>query len=101
MMQKQTPQKYPKKDRTKRVLSKEYKPVPSTVIIGKGKLPSQAPGNQRLVVLVKLYLKEYSTAVLKSEKTKIVSAILSSVKMACGKGVPAFVRVHDSPAFGI
>lgn len=77
----------------KRMLSENFKPLPDTVIIGKGHLPAKASGNKRLRALVEGLVDGYSNAKYRRDKTGIVLKILHSVQEACPEG--AFVKKFD------
>lgn len=68
----------------KNLLPESYKPCPNTVIVGRGREPKENEGNKRLRILAEQYLAEYSTASDKRTKTRIVNAIVSSIKQSGG-----------------
>lgn len=61
-------------------LPPDFAPGKFTVLCGRGKVCSSAPGNKHLKSLVQTYLTPYSNAKNKIEKTAIVSAIVDSVR---------------------
>jgi hypothetical protein len=72
-------------------LSKSFKPLPYTVILGKGKLPAQAIGNRRLCILVQNQLERYANAGHKKDKTSLVWGLFCTIQdLCCHKG--AFVK---------
>jgi hypothetical protein len=74
--------------------------VPSkyTVICGRGKACSNYTGNLHLKLLVNNYLKPYSEAKSKINKSTIVSAIIATVRQACYP-VAAFVKHEQDGAW--
>ena len=83
-------QTVPQVKRSKTLLPPSFKPLPYSVLIGRGKEPAKAVGNQRLKVLVELQLSNYENAKSRLEKSAIVSNILEAVRGACPG--PAFVK---------
>jgi hypothetical protein len=80
-----------KQAKLKRRLSKSFKPLPYTVILGKGKLPAQAIGNRRLCILVQTQLERYANAGRKKDKTALVLDLFRTIQdLCCHKG--AFVK---------
>jgi hypothetical protein len=67
-----------------------YVPGKFAVICGRGKACTASPGNRNLRSLVMSYLKHYSQARDRVEKSCIVSAIIASVRQASPDG--AFVK---------
>jgi hypothetical protein len=65
-------------------------PSPYTVVIGRGNLSTDAPGNNRLEELASKFLHPYSTATRKVVKSTIISTIVEIVQEACPVG--AFVK---------
>jgi len=76
--------------KSKQRLPASFRPLPDSVIIGKGKMPAQASGNNRLRELVKCELQNYADANHKREKSFIVTNILHKIQNLCPVG--AFVR---------
>ncbi|KAG7344318.1 hypothetical protein IV203_022326 [Nitzschia inconspicua] len=74
-----------------RPLAAEYQPSSTTVVIGKGRIPKQAPGNQNLRIIVQSFLDVYATAGNKEVKSRIVSSIYSTIFNTCPDGL-AFVK---------
>jgi hypothetical protein len=71
-------------------LPSAFKPLPYSVIIGKGRQPRQAIGNRRLRTLVESQLANYSVAKFRKDKGCIVSNIIHAIKESCPEG--AFVK---------
>ena len=82
-----------KKNGRKTKLASNFSPGKYAVLCGRGSKCTKSPGNQRLKQLVHSYLKPYSEAKNKVEKTSIVSAIISSVKQLSPDG--AFVKYEE------
>jgi hypothetical protein len=74
----------------KTLLPPTFKPLPYSVVIGRGKEPANATGNRRLTIFVKLQLQNYTKAKSRQEKSVIVSNVLETVQEACPGG--AFVK---------
>lgn len=72
------------------LLPQEWKPSPTTVVIGRGKVCSTAKGNARLESVCKTYLDKYKKAKSKVEKTALVSMIVETIQEKCPVG--AFVK---------
>ena len=72
------------------LLPKEFVPGQNSVICGRGKVCSSAPGNRRLKKILDAYLKPYSECKSKLEKSSIVSTIVNMVKQSSPVG--AFVK---------
>ena len=73
-------------------------PGDKTVVCGRGRLCQQSPGNVFLKSLVRDYLKPYSQATTKIDKSTIVSSILNTAKnVAYPK--PAFVKADEDNVF--
>ena len=71
-------------------LPQNFLPSPHAVICGRGKACSSSPGNKNLKRILNSYLKSYSEARNKLEKSAIVSSIVGSIKQAAPTG--AFVK---------
>lgn len=71
-------------------LPQNFLPSPHAVICGRGKACSSSPGNKNLKRILNSYLKSYSEARNKLEKSAIVSTIVGSIKQAAPTG--AFVK---------
>lgn len=74
-------------------LGPDFVPADYSVICGRGKVCSTSDGNRFLKSLVMSYLKPYSEAKNKVEKSTIVSAIIARVKKAAPGG--AFVKYDE------
>ncbi|KAG7370800.1 hypothetical protein IV203_019370 [Nitzschia inconspicua] len=74
-----------------RPLAAQYQPLLTTVVIGKGRIPRQAQGNQNLRVVVQSFLDVYDAASNKEVKSTIVSSIYSTIFNTCLDGL-AFVK---------
>merc|ERR1712012_348296 len=75
----------------RRQLPPGFQPTQYSVICGRGAECFGSPGNRRFRTTVQnLFLKSYSEAKFKSQKSKIVSKIVSLVKEASPQG--AFIR---------
>jgi hypothetical protein len=70
----------------KNLLPISFIPSPDTILCGRGKTISTAQGNRRLKMIVTQYLKPYSEARNKLEKSAIVSRIVNMVKQAAPEG---------------
>jgi hypothetical protein len=71
-------------------LPQNFLPSPHAVICGRGKACSSSPGNKSLRRIINSYIKPYSKARNKLEKSAIVSSIVGSIKQAAPNG--AFVK---------
>jgi hypothetical protein len=69
-----------------------FEPSPYSVICGRGRKSSEAFGNRRLNVIASLYVKRYSNATKKEEKSGIVTEILDVIRSACPDSRHAFVK---------
>jgi hypothetical protein len=69
-----------------------FEPSPYSVICGRGRKSSEAFGNRRLNVIASLYVKRYSKATKKEEKSGIVTEILEVMRSACPDSRHAFVK---------
>ena len=69
-------------------------PTASTVVIGKGNVPKNAPGNVKLRALIQAKIPEYVNTTSKLVKSAIVSDIYFAVEKACLQegNCPPFVR---------
>ncbi|OEU06654.1 hypothetical protein FRACYDRAFT_254208 [Fragilariopsis cylindrus CCMP1102] len=63
--------------------SSSIQPSLSTVVIGKGKIPKNAPGNIHFRNLVRDRLQEYVDAKSKAVKSSIVTNVFSSIQETC------------------
>jgi hypothetical protein len=77
----------------KNLLHDSFTPSPDAILCGRGKAVSNAEGNRRLKVIVTQYLKPYSEASSKLEKSAIVSRIVDTVKESAPEG--AFVKFEN------
>jgi len=77
----------------KKRLADDFSPCAYSVLCGRGSKCTKSTGNQNLKRLVLNYLKPYSEATNKVEKTSIVSAIIRSVKEQAPNG--AFIKYED------
>jgi hypothetical protein len=75
----------------KRQLPANFVPSVSTVICGRGKACTTSIGNRRLKSIVSSFLKPYSEAKNKVEKSAIVSTIVGAIKRGGGN----FVKCED------
>lgn len=81
--------------------SSQVQPTPSTVVIGKGKVPRKAPGNFRLRSLVQTKLDQYVNAKSKMVKSSIVTNIFVAIRdTSFIEGGPAFVR-YDGRSYSV
>jgi hypothetical protein len=80
------------------ILFPNFVPSKYTVICGRGKARSNYSGNVHLKLLVNNYLKPYSEAKSKIDKSTIVSAIIATVRHACYP-VAAFVKHEQDGAW--
>jgi hypothetical protein len=67
-----------------------FTPSAYSVLIGRGKLCSEAVGSRRLKVIASRYLDEYSNASSRIEKSSVVTKIVDIIQEACPVG--AFVK---------
>jgi hypothetical protein len=81
-----------KKNGKKNNLADNYVPGKYAVICGRGRACTAWTGNRNLRALVMSYLKPYSQAKNKVEKSSIVSVIIASVRQASPDG--AFVKIE-------
>jgi hypothetical protein len=70
----------------KEPLPLNFTPSPYTVVIGRGKLSKDAPGNNGLKVLASAFIHPYSRATSKVVKTMIISRIVEIVQETCPVG---------------
>ncbi len=82
-----------KKHDHQRRLPDAFAPGQFSVLCGRGSKCTKSAGNQNLKGLVLGYLKAYSEAINKVQKTSIVSAIIQSVKEQAPDG--AFIKYED------
>jgi hypothetical protein len=69
-----------------------FEPSPYSVICGRGRKSSEAFGNRRLTVIASMYVKRYSDATKKEEKSGIVTEIMEVIRSACPDSRHAFVK---------
>lgn len=79
-------------------LPDNFLPSRGTVVCGRGKLCVQSPGNTYLKSIVQEYLKPYSHAKTKIDKSAIVSVVLSTVKQTAHPE-PAFVKLDENKMY--
>jgi hypothetical protein len=72
-------------------LPANFIPTESTVICGRGKACTTSIGNRRLKSIVNSFLKPYSEAINKLERSAIVSSIVGAIKRGGGN----FVKCED------
>ena len=60
---------------------------PFTVIVGRGKIPKENPGNKQLRKIAESFLSQYSGAQDKRTKTKAVNNVLESIRRSNGQFV--------------
>jgi hypothetical protein len=77
----------PRNKNGKRQLPANFVPTESTVICGRGKACTTSIGNRRLKSIVNNFLKPYSEAKNKLEKSAIVSSIVGAIKRGGGNFV--------------
>jgi hypothetical protein len=68
----------------------DFSPSPYSVLVGRGKVCTEATGNKRLKVLVSTFLDDYSKSSSRVEKSITVSKIIDMVREACPVG--AFIK---------
>ena len=73
-----------------KLLPPSFTPSPHTVILGRGKACSTAPGTIWLKVLAQNHIDKYCKARTKQEKSAVVSSIIDQVQNECPVG--AFVK---------
>jgi hypothetical protein len=78
------------------VLPIDFSPHPCSVICGRGKMRTDAPGNRYLQSIAARYMLKYSQARSKREKSSIVSNILEIVRGAIPDGRGAFIRTEKN-----
>jgi hypothetical protein len=69
-----------------------FEPSPYSVVCGRGRKSSEAFGNRRLNVIASWYVKRYSNATKKEEKSGIVTEIMEVIRSACPDSRHAFVK---------
>lgn len=77
----------------KKRLSASYSPSMYSVMIGRGKVFTEAIGTRRLKVIASLFLAEYSGAKSQVAKACIITKIIDIIKDACPVG--AFLRYEE------
>jgi hypothetical protein len=80
------------RNRGELMLPRGFEPSPYSVVCGRGRKSSEAFGNRRLNVIASLYVKRYSNATRKEEKSGIVTEILEVIRSACPDSRHAFVK---------
>jgi hypothetical protein len=80
--------------REKYLLPTSFSPSPHTIICGRSKAASTAPGNRRLKMTVTQELKQYTETRNKLDKSAIVSRIVKMAKEAAAPDV-AFVQLEQ------
>ena len=75
---------------TKKLLPFDFKPSSYSVVIGRGKICTDAVGNRRLRVLASTFLDQYASCQTKVEKTEVVSQLVQIVRDSAHGG--AFVK---------
>jgi hypothetical protein len=88
-----TPVCVPEGKFTKTMLPPGFVPSQYAVICGRGKSISNAKGNQHLKILINSYLRQYSDASNRLEKSTIVSTIVATIKQASPSG--GFVKLEN------
>ena len=83
----------PKKSKQVVRLPQSWEPTPTSIICGRGSIALEHEGNQRLRVLVKSHLKNYSESQCKFQKSRIVSEIVETVRRGSPDG--GFVKFVD------
>ena len=84
---------------SKMMLPKDFVPGQNSVVCGRGKVCSSAPGNRRLKSILDSYLKPYSQAKSKLEKSSIVSTIVNMIKQSAPTG--AFVKFEKGHWYAV
>ena len=79
-----------KKEGARKLLPLDFRPNSYSVVIGRGKVCTDAVGNKRLRVLASNFLEQYASCQTKVEKTEVVSQLVQIVKD--GANVGAFVK---------
>jgi hypothetical protein len=83
-------------------LGVDFQPSPSSVICGRGKTSYNHPGNHRFRMLANMFVKKYSHANRKKDKTAIVSDIVVMIRQAggifCKQEKGAWFEVGDHSA---
>jgi hypothetical protein len=78
---------------TRTPLGVDFCPGKYSVLCGRGKICSTSSGNRRLNTTVQHFVKPYSEAKTKFEKSNIVSAIIATIRQACPGG--GFVKFEE------
>jgi hypothetical protein len=78
---------------TRTPLGVDFCPDKYSVLCGRGKICSTSSGNRRLNNMVQHFVKPYSEAKTKFEKSNIVSAIIATIRQACPEG--GFVKFEE------
>lgn len=81
----------PRDGKMKRLPS-SFTPSAYSVLIGRGKLCSDAIGTRRLKVIVSRYVEDYKNAVTRIEKSFVVTSIVDIVREACCPNGGAFIK---------
>lgn len=77
--------------RTKKtMLPTSFRPMPYSVILGRGREATNAIGNRRLKILIELQLSKYLQAKSRRDKSFVVAHVLETIQEACPEG--AFVK---------
>jgi hypothetical protein len=80
-------------------LPPHFIPSAYSVLLGRGKLCSEAVGTRRLKVITSRYLEEYSNAASRVDKSSVVTKIVDIVQEACPVG--AFVKYEGGHWFEV
>jgi hypothetical protein len=88
------PIRAPLRKREKKLLPASFSPSPDTIICGRGKFASTAPGNRRLKMTVTQTLKQYKETRNRLDKSAIVSRVVNMTKEAAAPDV-AFVQFEQ------
>jgi hypothetical protein len=83
-----------KREKHLHLLPASFSPSPHTIICGRSKAVSTAPGNRRLKMIVTQDLKQYKETKNKLDKSAIVSRIVKMAKEAAAPDV-AFVQLEQ------
>jgi hypothetical protein len=77
----------------RRRLADDFVPEKYTVLCGRGKEYTTSTGNRHLKSLVHKYLKVYSEAKTKGDKSAIITEIMEEIKGVCQEA--AFVKLEN------
>jgi hypothetical protein len=83
-------QDVPRNRSSKTRLPETFRPLPYSVVMGRGSEPARATGNRRLRILVVIEIENYVKAKSQKEKSFVVARIFQNIQEACPEG--AFIK---------